>query len=186
MEALFFWIFAVGTLVFALSVILNRNPVASALSLVLSMLALAGLFVMLNAFFLGMIQILVYAGAVMVLFLFIIMLLDLRAEARRPRGVFAYIWGAALAAFTGFFFFLVIGRMPFPFDAAAVEADTQGLRGAGGRGEIAEIAHRLFTDYVLAFEVVGVLLLVGTLGVVLLSKRADSADPEARPNSFPR
>jgi NADH-quinone oxidoreductase subunit J len=64
-------------------VVLNRNPVASALSLVVSFLGLAALFVSLDAFFIGVIQVLVYAGAVMVLFLFIIMLLDVRAEERR-------------------------------------------------------------------------------------------------------
>ena len=70
-------------LFFGAMVVLNRNPVASALSLVVSFLALAALFVSLDAYFIGVIQILVYAGAVMVLFLFIIMLLDLKAEIRR-------------------------------------------------------------------------------------------------------
>ena len=70
-------------LVFGAAVVINRNPVASALSLVVSFLGLAALFMSLDAFFIGIIQVLVYAGAVMVLFLFIIMLLDLRAEERR-------------------------------------------------------------------------------------------------------
>ena len=69
-------------------VVLNRNPVASALSLVVSFLALAALYVSLDAYFIGVIQILVYAGAVMVLFLFIIMLLDLKAESRRRMSIF--------------------------------------------------------------------------------------------------
>src|SRR5205814_4090717 len=83
MSPFLFWIFAVLTVIFGAAVVLNRNPVASALSLVVSFLGLAALFMSLDAFFVGIIQILVYAGAVMVLFLFIIMLLDLRAENMR-------------------------------------------------------------------------------------------------------
>src|SRR5246500_2441169 len=83
MSPFLFWIFALLTLIFGAAVVINRNPVASALSLVMSFLGLAALFMSLNAYFIGIIQVLVYAGAVMVLFLFIIMLLDLRAEKMR-------------------------------------------------------------------------------------------------------
>src|SRR5438445_13707002 len=83
MSAFLFWIFSLLMLVFGVAVVINRNPVASALSLVVSFLGLAGLFMSLDAYFIGFIQVLVYAGAVMVLFLFIIMLLDLRAEESR-------------------------------------------------------------------------------------------------------
>src|SRR3954451_4982221 len=80
MSPFLFWVFAVLTLIFGGAVVLNRNPVASALSLVVSFLGLSALFMSLDAFFVGIVQVLVYAGAVMVLFLFIIMLLDIRAE----------------------------------------------------------------------------------------------------------
>src|SRR5438045_8502060 len=83
MSPFLFWIFAVLTVIFGAAVVLNRNPVASALSLVVSFLGLSALFMSLDAYFLGIIQVLVYAGAVMVLFLFIIMLLNIRAEERR-------------------------------------------------------------------------------------------------------
>jgi len=83
MSPFLFWIFALLMLVFGVAVVVNRNPVASALSLVVSFLGLAALFMSLDAYFIGIIQVLVYAGAVMVLFLFIIMLLDLRAEEGR-------------------------------------------------------------------------------------------------------
>src|SRR5215211_692456 len=83
MSPFLFWIFAVLTVIFGAAVVLNRNPVASALSLVVSFLGLSALFMSLDAFFVGIIQVLVYAGAVMVLFLFIIMLLDIGAEERR-------------------------------------------------------------------------------------------------------
>src|SRR5258706_8872786 len=83
MSPFLFWIFALLTLIFGAAVVINRNPVASALSLVVSFLGLAALFMSLDAYFIGIIQVLVYGGAVMVLFLFIIMLLDLRAEKMR-------------------------------------------------------------------------------------------------------
>src|SRR5689334_10252638 len=93
-----FWIFSLMMLGFAAAVVLNRNPIASALSLVLSFMGLAVLFVSLDAFFIGTIQVLVYAGAVMVLFLFIIMLFDLRAEARRRMNYFTVAGGLLVAA----------------------------------------------------------------------------------------
>src|ERR1700746_423579 len=83
MSPFLFWMFALLALVFGAAVVINRNPVASTLSLVVSFLGLAALFMSLNAFFVGIIQVLVYAGAVMVLFLFIIMLLNLQVEERR-------------------------------------------------------------------------------------------------------
>ena len=85
MNALFFWIFSVGMIVCALAVIFNRNAVASALSFTFAIVFMSGLFVMLSAFFLAAVQIIVTAGAVMVLFLFIIMLLDLDAMEHVPR-----------------------------------------------------------------------------------------------------
>ena len=85
MDVFFFWLFAAGMIGFSLAVVLGRNPVASALCFATSMIFMAALFVMLNAFFLAAVQILVTAGAVMVLFLFIIMLLDIGAMSHLPR-----------------------------------------------------------------------------------------------------
>src|SRR3984957_3170603 len=91
--AALFYVFALITLVFGGMVVLLRNPVASALSLVVSFVGLAALFMSLDAYFIGIIQILVYAGAVMVLFLFIIMLLDIKHEAHLKRGFGAVLGG---------------------------------------------------------------------------------------------
>src|SRR3984885_15564049 len=93
MPAALFWTFVLIMLIFSVMVVVNRSPVASALSLVVCFLALAALYISLDAFFLGVIQILVYAGAVMVLFLFIIMLLDLKAEQRRRFNLIAMFGG---------------------------------------------------------------------------------------------
>src|SRR5437868_12117038 len=98
MSPFLFWIFAVLTVIFGGAVVLNRNPVASALSLVVSFLGLSALFVSLDAFFVGIIQVLVYAGAVMVLFLFIIMLLDIRVEERLRINWLAAVAGVGVAA----------------------------------------------------------------------------------------
>src|SRR6266508_3274105 len=110
MSPFLFWIFALLTLIFGAAVVINRNPVASALSLVVSFLGLAALFMSLNAYFIGIIQVLVYAGAVMVLFLFIIMLLNLRAEERRGINFVAFAGGIAVALILLIQIFLVVGR----------------------------------------------------------------------------
>jgi len=163
MTALFFWFFAALMLGFATAVVFNRNPVASALSLVVSFVGLAALFVMLDAYFIGTIQVLVYAGAVMVLFLFIIMLLDMKAEERRKLNTGVIIGGVVVAAAFVAQLCAVIGDVPF-----------------GGRTfprlheqlyDVQNVGRLLFSSYNLPFQVVGVLLLVATVGVVILSKR---------------
>ncbi len=114
MSPFLFWIFALLMLVFGAAVVINRNPVASALSLVVSFLGLAALFMSLDAYFIGIIQVLVYAGAVMVLFLFIIMLLDLRAEEERRINWVASVGGIAVALILLIQILLVIGHLRPP------------------------------------------------------------------------
>ncbi len=151
-------------LVFGAAVIIVRNPVASALNLVMSFLGLAALFILLDAYFIGIIQVLVYAGAVMVLFLFIIMLLNLRAEeARRinwPTGMGAIAVGQLLM----FQIFFVVAHFkaaaqPFPpLPTSTID-------------DVRNVGALLFANYNLPFQIIGVLVLVATIGVVLLSKR---------------
>src|ERR1700679_4363047 len=113
MTPLLFWFFSALMLGFACAVVFNRSPVASALSLVISFVSLAALFVMLDAYFIGTIQVLVYAGAVMVLFLFIIMLLDLKAEERRKLNTGVILGGLAVAAAFIVQLCTVIEEVPF-------------------------------------------------------------------------
>jgi NADH-quinone oxidoreductase subunit J len=163
MAAIFFWLFSALMLGFALAVIFNRNPVASALSLVVSFGGLAALFFMLDAYFIGTIQILVYAGAVMVLFLFIIMLLDLKAEERRKLNTGVIIGGGIVAAAFMAQLYAIIQEVPFgnrPFPTLPDRLD-----------DVHNVGIVLFRDYNLPFQVVGVLLLVATIGVVILSKK---------------
>jgi NADH-quinone oxidoreductase subunit J len=166
MDPCLFYIFAALTLVCALLVVANpftRNPVTSAMFLVLTMISLAGLFVLLHAFFLAAVQILVYAGAVMVLFLFVIMLLQVREEERRPFGRMALL--AALG---------VAGAMT----TLLLKTIDQSGVGEGLKpqleGGTKELGRLLFTQYLLPFEAVSVLLLVAMVGVVLLSRKGPS------------
>lgn len=164
MLTILFWIFSVLMLASALAVILFRNPVNSAMSLVLSFLGLAALFVTLDAFFIGIIQVLVYAGAVMVLFLFIIMLLDLKAETRRRMNIAALAGGVAVLG--GFLALIVqvIKSLPAAKDEFPHLARS-------GYGDVSDVGMTLFSTYNLPFQIIGVLLLVSTVGVVILSRR---------------
>ena len=163
MAAIFFWLFSALMLGFACAVVFNRNPVASALSLVVCFGGLAALFFMLDAYFIGTIQILVYAGAVMVLFLFIIMLLDMKVEERRRLNTGVTAGGLVVAAAFTAQIFSVVEQVPFgnrPFPALPDRLD-----------DVHNVGSLLFSQYNLPFQVVGVLLLVATIGVVVLSKR---------------
>jgi NADH-quinone oxidoreductase subunit J len=163
MSAFLFYFFAFLMLVFGAAVVLNRNPIASALSLVICFMGLSALFMSLDAFFIGIIQVLVYAGAVMVLFLFIIMLLDLRVEKLRKVNYVAVAGGTAVAlAFFVQLCFVVkqlsAAREPFP-------------PLTGKTDDVHNIGFLLFTNFNLPFQIIGVLVLVATIGVVVLSKR---------------
>ena len=103
METLLFWLLAVIALIAAVSMIIQRNPVHSALFLIITLLSLAGLFLLLSAHFLAVIQVIVYAGAIMVLFLFVIMLLDIRRIEVTPSRV---KWQKSLGILLGVIFFL--------------------------------------------------------------------------------
>jgi NADH-quinone oxidoreductase subunit J len=164
MSPILFYLFAALTLVFAVAVVANRNPVASALCLVVSFLGLAALFVGLDAYFIAVIQVLVYAGAVMVLFLFIIMLLNIRAEERRKINVPAYAGGGLVAvAFVAQLWFVLqkfdAGKTAFP---PLAQANVDDVRNVG---------NMLFSMFNLPFQVIGALILVATIGVIVLSKR---------------
>jgi NADH-quinone oxidoreductase subunit J len=164
MSPFLFWIFALLMLVFGAAVIINRNPVASALSLVVSFLGLAALFMSLDAYFIGIIQVLVYAGAIMVLFLFIIMLLDLRTEELRRINWVASVGGFAVAFVFAIQIFSVVGRFP-------ASKQTFPVLPRSTTDDVHRIGMLLFTDYNLPFQVIGVVILVATVGVIILSRR---------------
>src|SRR5438270_8523450 len=163
MSDILFYIFASLTLVCGFLVIANpfsRNPVTSAMFLVLTIGSLAGLFVLLHAFFLAAVQVLVYAGAVMVLFLFVIMLLDLKAEERRK------------VKTTGIFLGLIsVGAIIVIFFQSLAHSSLGSGQPPALEGGTVPLGRLLFTQYLLPFEIVSILLLVAMVGVVLLSKK---------------
>ena len=162
MEFLIFWFFALLMLAFAAATITLRSPVNSAMSLVASFLCLAAVFVTLNAYFIAVVQVLVYAGAVMVLFLFIIMLLDLKAETTRSVKVLPWA-GAGLVAFA---FICLLGRVLTADPRMAFTKPDVFLT-----DDVMAVGAMLFKNFNLPFQVVGALLLVATVGVVLLARK---------------
>ena len=158
-----FYVFAALTLLCGVLVIANpfsRNPVTSAMFLVLTIISMAGLFVLLHAFFLAAVQILVYAGAVIVLFLFVIMLLDLKEEQRRKIKMFGIVAGL-----------VSVGTIVAIFLKSLHATNLNAQSSPTIEGDTAALGKLLFTQYVLPFEVVSVLLLVAMIGVILLSKK---------------
>ena len=168
MQEVLFYIFSSLTLLCGLLVVFNpfsRNPVTSAMFLVLTIISMSGLFVLLQAYFLAAVQILVYAGAVIVLFLFVIMLMDVKEEERRRFQKLGTFLGVASVA-----------------GLAGIMINTVRLSGIGeslvksGEGETDSLGKLLFTSYVLPFEIISVLLLVAMVGCILLSKREESME----------
>jgi NADH-quinone oxidoreductase subunit J len=159
-----FYVFAALTLACGVLVIANpfsRNPVTSAMFLVLTIISMAGLFVLLHAFFLAAVQVLVYAGAVMVLFLFVIMLLDLKEEERRNIKKVGLVLGLiSVGAIVGIFMRSLLATKP-----------GKDLPTPSAVGDTATLGKMLFTNYLLPFEIVSILLLVAMVGVILLSKK---------------
>jgi len=162
MSLLFFYVFAALAIAGALGMVLNtRNTVAAALSLVVTMVALGGVYVLLGAYLIGALQIMVYAGAILVLFLFVVMLLNLRREGFSPQRQLATKIAAAVIGllFLLQFLRLISGAYGAP---AAIPEDFGGYR---------QVGTALFTDYVLAFEATSLLLLAAMVGAVILAKR---------------
>lgn len=190
-----FWLFALLMLFGAAAVVLLPNPVASAMSMVASFVGLAGLFIGLNAYFAGIIQILVYAGAIMVLFIFIIMLLDLNTDKKRVPKMMPLFAGLGIViAFT----IQLIGitsthpnramtelnlpaaaehytnKLPDPEkpgNTLVVETQISKNLRNNTLPDVHLIGQSLFTQYNLPLQILGVLLLVATVGVVVLSKK---------------
>jgi len=162
MDYVTFFALALPLVVLAAMVILHPSPVYSALFLVLVMSLLAIYFFFLDAHMLGWLQIIVYAGAVMVLFLFVIMLLNLQRDSseHQTKGLrlAAGIGGAVLVIEL----FLLLNRTPVSTEQSALPE---------GYGTVIALSEKLFTDFLLPFEITSVLLLVAVVGAVVLAKR---------------
>jgi NADH-quinone oxidoreductase subunit J len=161
--------FAALAIVSAASCVTRRNPVASALWLVVTLFSLAALFVLLDAQFLAVLQVLVYAGAIMVLFLFVIMLLNLgRAGPTDLKGPIGLGIGVLLAGLL--LVQLLVLRQSTSLPALAPAAGVP-PRAAAGAGIVPALARPLFTVYLVPFELTSLLLLAAIVGAVVLAKR---------------
>lgn len=179
---LIFWFFAAWAIGSALLCVSRRNPIASALWLVSSMFALAAIFVLLNAQFIAAIQVIVYAGAVMVLFLFVIMLLNLEAGRRQWRRWWLILPAAGLALIMALQL-MPLGRystqrmanefssMPTPNPALVFPEGDLAAQAVVTRGVVGAVAEPLFQGYLVPFEITSVLLLVAVIGAVILAKK---------------
>ncbi len=168
METVLFWVFATVAVTASLLVIAQRNPMYSVLLLIVSFAALSGLYVLLQAPFVAVIQIIIYAGAIMVLFLFVVMLLNVPTEeaaaspGRRwlPSGAGPRRFGAVLSAVLAFELWWAVSSLaqaPLPEGGTAPT--------------VYDIGVRLFRDYSFAFEATSVLILVAMVGAIILARR---------------
>jgi NADH-quinone oxidoreductase subunit J len=168
MEFAIFFFFAAVAVIFALVVVLHRNPVVGALSLVASFFALAVIYVLLEAPFLAALQVIVYAGAIMVLFLFVIMLLNLQHTQEPPTRPIQQFLGYTSVAFFG------MGLVYF-----IAKYSVQDLPVGPFKADTRAIGIALFQSYIFPFEAVSILLLAAIVGALVMSGRA-IAKPEAQ------
>ena len=159
-----FWFLSVMALLSAIMVVASKNPVHSILYLIVTFFAISGHYILLNAQFLAIVNIIVYAGAIMVLFLFVVMLMNLNSESEPPQKRKLLYYGGVIA---GCCLLLVI--------VAAVKQADAGRQlvqmGGGDIGLISNLGKVLFTDFVFPFEISSVLFLSAMIGAVVISKK---------------
>jgi NADH-quinone oxidoreductase subunit J len=164
MESFFFLLLAALSVFAALMVILQKNAVSAVLFLVLVFFCLAALFVLLAAPFIAAIQLIIYAGAIMVLFLFVLMLLNVK---RSEEGGFSFLKVAGILV-PGLLLVITASLLR----SMSIPADTGFLRSAPpGLGSVENVGRNLFTVYILPFEIVSFLLLAGIIGAIVLAKK---------------
>lgn len=163
MDVILFLVFAIIAVVCAINIVVQKHPISSAISLVGVMGSLAVLYLLLGAEFIAAAQVIVYAGAVMVLFVFVIMLLNAGAEEKKGRSLMAQNLGVPLLiVFLGIMTWLVQRMYP----------ESVGVKFGGFRGGTAyDVGRALFTKYLLPFEVTSVLVLIAIVGAIVLARK---------------
>jgi NADH-quinone oxidoreductase subunit J len=159
---LIFLYFAAVILVSAVLTVTRRNPVHSVMFMLLLFFHIAGVFVLLNAEFLAAVQLIVYAGAILILYLFVVMLLNVDRESSAPRANRFWPWMCGFGLLIAGEVMLLIARGTFP----AEEGKT--MQHAGG---IRELGISLYQNYLVPFEAASIILLVGLVGAVMLAKK---------------
>jgi len=158
-----FWILAIGTIFSALMVITSKNPIYSVLWLIVTFFTISGHYILLNAQFLAIVNIIVYAGAIMVLFLFVIMLMNITRDTEPQKSKWLKIIGA-----------LAGGCLLLVLVAALRHTEEQMTElGTGDIGLIQNLGKVLFTEYVVPFEIASILFLTAMIGAVVIGKRDD-------------
>ncbi len=172
MELAIFVGFALLALASAILVVAHRNPIYSTLSLVVTLVSTAALFVLLGAPFIAALQVLIYTGAIVVLFLFVIMLLNVQREVVAPASGQGQRWGAALtgAAFAGLLL-VALWRAYAGVPAQPLAPELVSLPA---------LARTLFTRYMLPFQIIGLLLLAAVTAATVLARRPGAGEPEDR------
>jgi NADH-quinone oxidoreductase subunit J len=161
MDAILFLLFAAIAVVCAINLVVQTHPISSALSLIGVMGSLAVLYLLLGAEFLAAAQLLVYAGAIMVLFVFVIMLLNAGAERRPRKFQFSRLFGIPLlATFLGLVSYLIQRSLPSPESVTFAPFST-----------VRDLGYKLFTEYLLPFEVTSILILIALLGAIVLARK---------------
>ena len=163
-----FYIFAALSILGGLGVLFLRNPIHCALSLVGTFFCLGSIYVMLNAEFVAVIQVLVYAGAIMVLFLFVLMLLSSKTSDQNTN---KWPIGKILAGLLSFGIFVKIASLFTMGDLQLGPKGAYPIEVVEEVGSISLIGRLLFTDYILSFEIIAILLLVAVIGAVVIAKR---------------
>lgn len=166
METIFFYLFALVAIVSALIVVLQRDPVRSALFLVVCFLQVAGLFVLLRSPFLAVVQVFVYVGAVVVLFLFVVMILELKKE---KASEYLHIGQKPWAILIVLAFLLEIGYLLFSGKIGGAEVGSYSEEFLTKAGSVEVLGELLFTKFILPFELVSLLLLVALVGAIVLT-----------------
>jgi len=175
-NTLVFYMFAVITVLAALRVITARNPVHAALFLVLAFCSSAGIWILLEAEFLAITLVLVYVGAVMVLFLFVVMMLDINLEQLREGFWRWFPFGAVLAVIMVFQMIWVLGNRQ------TAETGAQVVKHAANYSNTKELGRLIYTDYVYPFELSAVLLLVAIVAAIALTLRRRKDVKSQEPN----
>ena len=163
MDAILFLVFAAIAVICAVNLVLQRHPISSALSLVGVMASLAALYLLLGGEFIAAAQLVVYAGAIMVLFIFVIMLLNAGRERKIVKGPMVKFFGLPLLV-------LFLGAMGYVAQNFLGPSEDVGF-GAFTHGNPGEIGKLLFTQYLLPFEITSVLILIAIIGAIVLARK---------------
>jgi NADH-quinone oxidoreductase subunit J len=166
MNKIIFIYFALVIIVSALLTVTRRNPVHSVMFMLLLFFHIAGVFVLLHAEFLAAVQLIVYAGAILILYLFVVMLLNVDKESSAARANRFWPWMIAFGVLIAGEIVLLIGRGSFPAEAG----QSMSVPGTGVR----ELGIVLYQKYLVPFEIASVILLVGLVGAVMLAKKRTS------------